>query len=102
MNLIVTLPFLKIIYIYDTLKFGFNSIPYNKEYGGYELPYIIYIIGMEVLAYGSPALANILWASNSVIDGLHYFGSNLQKEQYLKPLLNGRPKIISEKIFLVG
>jgi len=57
---------------------------------------------MEVLAYGSPALANILWASNSVIDGLHYFGSNLQKEQYLKPLLNGRPKIISEKIFLVG
>ena len=76
-------------YIYDTLKFGFNSIPYNKEYGGYELPYIIYIIGMEVLAYGSPALANILWASNSVIDGLHYFGSNLQKEQYLKPLLKG-------------
>ncbi|QXJ27563.1 Acyl-CoA dehydrogenase [Saccharolobus shibatae B12] len=76
-------------FLNDVFKFGFQTIPYSKEYGGYELPYLLYIIGMEVLAYGSPSVANVVWASNSVIDGLHNFGSNFQKELYLKPLLKG-------------
>jgi len=66
-----------------------HSIPYTEVYGGLGLPYLVYIIAMEILAYGSPSLQNVVWASGSVIDGIANFGSEWQKENFLKPLLNG-------------
>lgn len=63
------------------------SVP--EALGGLALPYLVYIISMEILSYGSPSMANVVWASGSVIDGLVNFGNEHQQDKFLRHLLKG-------------
>lgn len=72
-------------------KLGFMGIPFSEEYGGSGGDTISYALAVEQIAKvcGSTALS---YAANVSLGAspLYYFGTEEQKEKYLKPIIAGK------------
>lgn len=72
-------------------KQGFMGIPIGKEYGGQGCDTLAYILCIEELSKVCGTTAVILSAHTSLgCDPIKKFGTDDQKEKYLKPLASGK------------
>lgn len=79
---------------YETVKkmgkIGMMGIPFPKEIGGAGGDYLSYVLAVEELAKVCATTAIVLSAHTSLCCGpIYNFGSEYQKEKYLRPLLKG-------------
>jgi len=71
-------------------RLGAYGIAIPERYGGAGLDYVSLAVALEEIAAGDGATSTILSVQNSVVCGpLLAFGSEAQKERYLKPLASG-------------
>lgn len=77
--------------IIDELKeLGLFGILFEEKYGGSNLGYIEYVIILEELAKVDPSVALTIAAHNSLCSNhIYMFGTDDQKERYLKKLAKG-------------
>ena len=72
-------------------KLGFLGMLVPERYDGAEADHISYALAMEEVAAGDGACSTIISVNNSVVCGpLLAFGSEAQKEKYLKATASGR------------
>jgi len=70
---------------------GLMGMPFPVEYGGSDLDYHSYAIGIEEISRGSGGLGTIVAAHTSLAGNMVYeFGDEAQKEEYLTPLAEGQ------------
>ncbi len=71
-------------------RLGAYGIAIPERYGGAGLDYVSLAVALEEIAAGDGATSTILSVQNSVVCGpILAFGSEAQKERYLKPLASG-------------
>jgi alkylation response protein AidB-like acyl-CoA dehydrogenase len=71
-------------------RLGAYGIVIPERFGGAGLDYLSLAVALEEIAAGDGATSTILSVQNSVVCGpILAFGSDAQKEQYLKPLAGG-------------
>ena len=71
-------------------KIGLMGVTIPREWGGAGLDYVSYAVGMEALARASAVLAVIASVNNSLVaEPIAQFGSDLQKQTWLKRLASG-------------
>jgi len=71
-------------------ELGFLGMMVSSKYGGSELDTLSYVIALEEISKIDASAAVIASVNNSLVCwGLNAFGSEAQKEKYLKPLASG-------------
>jgi alkylation response protein AidB-like acyl-CoA dehydrogenase len=80
---------------YDTVKkmgkLGLMGIEVPEEYGGAGLDTLAYVLAMEEISKVDAAHGTIMSVNNSLVCfGLYRFGSEAQKQNYLKPVASGQ------------
>jgi butyryl-CoA dehydrogenase len=71
-------------------RLGAYGVVIPERFGGAGLDYVSLAVALEEIAAGDGATSTILSVQNSVVCGpILAFGSDAQKEQYLKPLASG-------------
>ena len=70
-------------------ELGFTGLPYPEAYGGGGGSWLSFVIVLEELARVDCAVANSLMANSSVASLLNNFGNDAQKENFLRPILDG-------------
>src|SRR5215468_8798550 len=71
-------------------KLGAYGIVVPESQGGAGLDYVSLAVALEEIAAGDGATSTILSVQNSLVCGpIAAFGTEAQKEQYLKPLASG-------------
>lgn len=71
-------------------KLGFMGIPISKEYGGQGCDTLTYVMAVEELSKVCGTTGVIVSAHTSLAaDPIRKFGTEEQKEKYLRPLANG-------------
>jgi butyryl-CoA dehydrogenase len=71
-------------------RLGTYGIAIPERFGGAGLDYVSLAVALEEIAAGDGATSTILSVQNSVVCGpVFAFGSDAQKERYLKPLAGG-------------
>lgn len=79
--------------ILDDLKeFGYLGGKIPEADGGFDLPYVTWAMMMESAGYCWGSLRTIVNITNGSIQKLSNYGSDLQKEKYLAPLLQNKLK----------
>ncbi len=74
----------------DLKELGLFGIIFPEKYGGANLSYGDYVIILEELAKVDPSVALTIAAHNSLCSNhIYMFGTEEQKEKYLKPLAKG-------------
>jgi len=74
----------------ELARLGAFGIVVPERYGGAGLDYVSLAVALEEVAAGDGATSTILSVQNSVVCGpILAFGSDVQKERYLKPLASG-------------
>ena len=74
----------------EAAQLGLMGVTIGTEWGGAGLDYVSYIVGIEALARGSAVLAVIAAVNNSLVaEPLARFGSDVQKQAWLKRLASG-------------
>jgi alkylation response protein AidB-like acyl-CoA dehydrogenase len=74
----------------ELARLGAFGIVVPERHGGAGLDYLSLAVTLEEIAAGDGATSTILSVQNSVVCGpILAFGSDAQKEQYLKPLASG-------------
>ena len=74
----------------ELAKLGACGIVVPLEYGGAGLDYVSLAVALEEIAAGDGATSTIVSVQNSVVCGpILAFGTEAQKERYLKPLASG-------------
>ncbi len=71
-------------------ELGFTGLPYPEAYGGGGGSWLSYVIVLEELSRVDCAVANSVMANSTVASLINNFGTPAQKEQYLRPILDGR------------
>jgi short/branched chain acyl-CoA dehydrogenase len=71
-------------------EFGFAGLPYPESWGGGGGEWLSYVIVLEELARVDCAIANSLMANSTVASLLSNYGTDEQKDRYLRPILDGR------------
>jgi short/branched chain acyl-CoA dehydrogenase len=71
-------------------ELGFTGLPYPEAYGGGGGNWLSFAIVLEELSRIDCAVANSVMANSTVASLLNNFGTPAQKEQYLRPILDGR------------
>jgi short-chain 2-methylacyl-CoA dehydrogenase len=71
-------------------ELGFTGLPYPEAYGGGGGSWLCFAIVLEELSRIDCAVANSVMANSTVASLLNNFGTPAQKEQYLRPILDGR------------
>ena len=78
---------------YETWKqaaeLGFTGLPYPEAYAGGGGSWLSFVIVLEELARVDCAIANSLMANSSVASLLSNYGTDAQKRQFLRPILDG-------------
>ena len=75
----------------EMAELGLMGMPLPVEYGGSDLDYHSYAIGIEEISRGSGGLGTIVAAHTSLAGNMVYeFGDEAQKEEYLTPLAEGQ------------
>lgn len=80
---------------YDILKqlgeLGFMGMMVSPEWGGSGLDALSYVIAMEEISKVDPAISVVMSVNNSLVCwGLEMFGTDEQKEKFLRPLASGQ------------
>jgi len=71
-------------------KLGFMGMLVPENYGGSGADYVSMALAIEEIAAGDGAISTIMSVQNSLVGaGLLKFGSDAQKEQFLKPIARG-------------
>jgi alkylation response protein AidB-like acyl-CoA dehydrogenase len=71
-------------------QLGFMGLLVPAEYGGVGADTISYVLALEEIARGHPAVSTFMSVNNSLISyGIWRFGSEEQKRKYLPPLATG-------------
>lgn len=79
--------------ILDDLKeFGYLGGKIPEADGGFDLPYVTWAMMMESAGYCWGSLRTIVNITNGTIQKLSAYGSDMQKEKYLQPLLANKLK----------
>ena len=68
---------------------GFTAMPFPSKYGGLELPFPVYVAAMEMVASSCASTAISVSIHGTTCGGIEKFGSEGQKEEYLRPMLAG-------------
>lgn len=71
-------------------ELGFAGLPYPEEWGGGGGSWLDYAIVLEELSRVDCAVANALMANSTVASLLSNYGTDVQKDRYLRPILDGR------------
>lgn len=71
-------------------ELGFTGLPYPEAYGGGGGEWLSFVIVLEELARIDCAVANSLMANSTVASLLSNYGTEEQKQQFLRPILEGR------------
>jgi butyryl-CoA dehydrogenase len=71
-------------------ELGFAGLPYPESWGGGGGEWLSYVIVLEELARVDCAIANSLMANSTVASLLTNYGTDEQKDRYLRPILDGR------------
>src|SRR5258707_9887304 len=79
---------------YDIIKkmgaMGLMGIEVPEEYGGAGMDTIAYVLTMEEVAKADAATSTIVSVNNSLVcHGLYKFGTEDQKQKYLRPIASG-------------
>src|SRR5258706_11236193 len=79
---------------YDVIKkmgkMGLMGIEVPEEYGGAGMDTIAYVLTVEEVAKADAATSTIVSVNNSLVcHGLHKFGTEEQKQKYLKAIAGG-------------
>ena len=79
---------------YDVWKrageLGFAGLPYPESWGGAGGEWLSFVIVLDELARVDCAIANSLMANSTVASLLSNYGTDEQKDRYLRPILDGR------------
>lgn len=79
--------------VLDDLKnFGYLGGKIPEADGGFDLPYVTWAMMMESAGYCWGSLRTIVNITNGSIQKLSGYGTDLQKEKYLQPLLQNKIK----------
>jgi len=71
-------------------ELGLMGMPFPEEYGGADLDYHSYALGLSEIARGSGGLGTVVAAHISLAGNMLYaFGDEEQKREYLTPLAEG-------------
>ncbi|MGH8849493.1 MAG: acyl-CoA dehydrogenase family protein [Casimicrobiaceae bacterium] len=70
-------------------ELGFTGLPYPETWGGGG-DWVSFAIVLEELARVDCAVANAVMANSSVASLLNGFGTDAQRDRYLRPILDGR------------
>ena len=71
-------------------ELGMMGLLIPEEWGGAGVDTVSYVLALEEIARGNPALSTAMSVNNSLISyGLHRFGTAEQKQRYLIPLASG-------------
>jgi short/branched chain acyl-CoA dehydrogenase len=70
-------------------ELGFTGLPYPEAYGGGGGEWLSFVIVLEELSRIDCAIANSLMANSTVASLLTYYGSEEQKQRFLRPILDG-------------
>ncbi len=70
--------------------FGFFGVGIPPEWGGAGADFFSYLYLTEELSYGDAGICNTINATNSFANNLFAFGTEQQKERYLRPVAEGR------------
>jgi alkylation response protein AidB-like acyl-CoA dehydrogenase len=69
---------------------GYLGLPIPEQYGGAGADYLSYLVCVEELARADPSVAITVEAHTSLVCNLlHHFGTEDQKQKWLKPLAEG-------------
>lgn len=71
-------------------ELGFAGLPYPESWGGGGGEWLSYVIVLEELARVDCAIANSLMANSTVASLLSNYGTDEQKDRYLRLILDGR------------
>lgn len=72
-------------------ELGFLGMTVSPDWGGVGMDYVSYVGAMEEISKADSALGIILSVQNSLVDWiLESYGSDEQREKYLRPLAEGR------------
>lgn len=69
---------------------GFYGLPYPEEYGGVGAGYKCYVLALEQLSWASMAVAAIVAINSLAEETLFRYGTEEQKQKFLRPLLEGK------------
>lgn len=73
----------------EAAKLGLNAVAVGKEWGGLGMGYRAYYGSLEEVARSSMAMAVTLAVTNLVQGALVAFGTDEQRERFLRPLVKG-------------
>src|SRR5512144_2039250 len=71
-------------------ELGFAGLPYPEQWGGGGGSWVAFTIVLEELARVDCAIANAVMANSSVASLISNFGTDAQRERFLRPILDGR------------
>ncbi len=72
-------------------ELGFLGMMTNEKYGGGSMDTISYVLAMEEISKIDSACAVVMSVCNSLVNwGLETYGTEAQKEKYLRPLASGQ------------
>lgn len=71
-------------------ELGFYGMTVPPEWGGSGADFLSYIYVTEELGYGDAGLCNTINATNSFANNVLAFGTDAQKDRFLKPVTAGR------------
>lgn len=71
-------------------ELGFAGLPYPETWGGGGGNWVSFAIVLEELARVDCAVANAVMANSSVASLLNNFGTDPQRDRFLRPILDGR------------
>jgi short-chain 2-methylacyl-CoA dehydrogenase len=71
-------------------ELGFAGLPYPEQWGGGAGSWVSFAIVLEELARVDCAIANAVMANSSVASLISNFGTDAQRERFLRPILDGR------------
>src|SRR5690349_961245 len=72
-------------------EMGFMGLMIPEEWGGAGADTLTYVVALEEIARGNPALSTVMSVNNSLACyGTWKFGTEAQKQKYLIPLATGK------------
>src|SRR4030043_266363 len=84
-------------FIAKLAQHGLRGLRFPKKYGGRELPWAAEVVAEEEVGVLGVALGCAFVMSSIVGEALNFFGTEEQKERYLRPIITG-PKIPEEAL----
>lgn len=71
-------------------EMGYMGVTVPGEWGGSGADFMSYVLLTEDLSYGDAGLCNLVNATNSFANNVLAFGTDAQKETFLRPVASGR------------